>query len=429
METRQKEYARDIFMDALRAADPCEAVKSHAGRVLSAYERGGFRRLIVAGFGKASPEMARAIHEAMGEKIEAGIAITKYGAGGGKTEIGNIRVREAGHPVPDANGLKATEELKQLVEGADKDTMVVCLISGGGSALLTSPHSDISLSEKQEITRLLLNSGADINEQNAVRKHLSAVKGGNLTRLAWPARVISLIISDVIGDKLDVIASGPTAPDDATYEDALEVLNKYAITKPENVLRLLKRGVAGEVPETPKSGDRIFERVENIIVANNRSALIKAKQRAVELGYPAEVITDTLKGDIKEAGRFLLAEVQRHSKHPVCLISGGETTVVVKGRGTGGRNMHLALFFAMSIEGKEGITLLSAGTDGTDGPTDAAGAVVDGNTVPSARAMGITPEEYFEDDNSYNFFKRTGDILITGPTGTNVMDIQVLLLA
>lgn len=429
MAAANRKIAEEIFRAALKAADPYLAVRSHAEKLASEYRRGGYGRLLVAGFGKASTEMARAVHDSLGEAITDGLVITKHGASSGTRAIGKIRVLEAGHPVPDEAGLRAAGELIRLLDGADESTLVVCLVSGGGSALLAAPREGVTLAEKQEITKALLTSGADIHELNAVRKHVSSVKGGRLAGLAWPAKVVSLIVSDVIGDSLDTIASGPTSPDASTYADALDILKKYSITGPENVMRLLKKGAAGEVPETPKPGDRAFGKVENVIVANNMAALKKAGEKAEELGFPAQILTDSLRGDVAEAARFLFEETKRRLERPACLISGGETTVVVKGEGKGGRNMHLALYFAMAIEGKPGITLLSAGTDGTDGPTDAAGAVVDGNTVAGARAAGLTPEEYFADYNSYNFFRQTGDILITGPTGTNVMDIQVMLLA
>jgi glycerate-2-kinase len=428
MGLEERKNAQEIFTAALRASDPYLAVKSSTGRISETFKKEGLKKLLVVGAGKAATAMARALEEDLGGLINTGLVITKYDHTG-DFRSDRIRAIEAGHPVPDENGLRATRRLLGLVEAAGDDTLVVCLLSGGGSALLTLPHEGITLGEKQEITGTLLRSGASIEELNAVRKHISGVKGGRLARLASPARVLSLIVSDVIGDRLEVIASGPTSPDRTTFQDALNVLTKYSIKDPESIIKLIERGAAGQVPDTPKEGDSAFARVDNIIVANNRAALKSALKKARELGYQAEIISGDISGDISQAARFLYEESQRHRERPACLISGGETTVVVKGRGTGGRNMHLALYFAMAIEGKEGITMLSAGTDGTDGPTDAAGAVIDSESITSARKAGIVPEEYFAEDDSYSFFKRTGDVLVTGPTGTNVMDIQVIILS
>ena len=337
--------------------------------------------------------------------------------------------------LPDKNGLAGTGEIISLLKSADENTLVVCLISGGGSALLVAPHEDVLLEEKQQITDMLLKAGADINELNAVRKHISAVKGGRLAEIARPARIISLIVSDVIGDRLDVIASGPTAPDRTTYSDALNILVRYNLydRSPRNIVKVLEKGADGLIPETPKAGSKIFERVDNIIISSNRTALKAAVQKAEELGFQAEVLSSGLTGEAREVCKWLAKKAveiknANRSTLPYCLISGGETTVTVKGNGLGGRNMELALAFAIEIDGIDGITLLSAGTDGTDGPTDAAGAIVDGKTVESARSTGLRPEVYLNNNDSYNFFKNIDGLLITGPTGTNVMDIQVIII-
>ncbi|MDI6733028.1 MAG: glycerate kinase [Planctomycetota bacterium] len=342
---------------------------------------------------------------------------------------------EAGHPVPDGNGLKGTAEIIKLLKAADENTLIVCLISGGGSALLVAPCEGITFSEKQKVTELLLKAGADIFELNTVRKHISKVKGGRLAEIAYPTRVISLILSDVIGDRLDVIASGPTSPDTTTYRDALRVLEKFQLIEkvPKNVIDVLNRGVNSLIPETPKEGNIIFDHVENIIIGSNKIALSAAKEKAEVLGYNAIILSSEISGEAREVGRWLAQtaidiQKDKHYRKPICLISGGETTVTVKGTGTGGRNMELALSFAIEIEGTNGINLLSAGTDGTDGPTDAAGAIIDGKTVKKARAAGINPEKYLDNNDSYNFFKETDELFITGPTGTNVMDIQIVLI-
>ncbi len=438
----------EIFNAALKTGDPYESVKLHADKIRHFYQSGSFKRLIVVGFGKAASAMAKAIEDELPDLIDTGIVVTKYGHaentefGVRSSELGpkklkKIKVIEAGHPVPDENGLNATEEIIKLLKNADENTLVVCLISGGGSALLAAPCEGISLEEKQKITQLLLKAGADINELNTVRKHISKVKGGRLAEIAYPARIISLILSDVIGDKLDVIASGPTSPDETTYNDALQVLKKYALMNkvPRSIIEILNKGVNNIIPETPKDDNPAFEKVENIIIGSSRKTLEAAKTKAESFGLQTEVISSKITGEAREVGRWLADKVKEFKslkvekfKNPLCLISGGETTVTVRGNGLGGRNMELALSFAIEIDGIDGITLLSAGTDGTDGPTDATGAIVDGQIVARAKAIGLDPETYLENNDSYNFFKQINELFITGPTGTNVMDIQIIVI-
>lgn len=428
-----KNYASEIFYASLKAVSPYEAVKLHTNKIRSVYQDGSFRKLVIIGFGKASCPMAKAIEDDLGDLIHSGIIVTKYDHA--KDAPKKIKVFEAGHPVPDENGLKGTRQIMQLLDNTDKETLLVCLISGGGSALLVSPYEGLSLEEKQRTTQLLLSSGADIHELNTVRKHISAVKGGRLAERAYPARVISLILSDVIGDNLDVIASGPTAPDSSGYQDVLSVMEKYHLTDkvPSNVLQVIHKGLDGEISETPKEGEKFFTTVENRIIGSNRIALQAAKSRAESLGFETDILSDSISGEARDVARWLAKKaieikMLRSQKSPLCLISGGETTVTVKGNGLGGRNMEFALAFAIEIEGVHGISLLSAGTDGTDGPTDAAGAVVDSNSIREAKASGIDPAAYLENNDSYNFFKKTGGLLTTGPTGTNVMDVQLLII-
>lgn len=449
----------EIFNAALKAADPYITVKLYADKIRSVYQGGNFNRIFVVGFGKAACNMAKAMEEELGDLISAEIVITKYGHGIGQQSSRSavnkgkiisyseaagllrycstaLKIFEAGHPKPDENGLNATEEITRLLKNADENTLVVCLISGGGSALLVSPYDGISLDEKQKITQLLLKAGTDIYELNTVRKHISRVKGGRLAEIASPAKIISLILSDVIGDRLDVIASGPTSPDKTTYKDALKVLEKYKLMDkcPEKILGILQKGENGLIPETLKEGNKTFENVENIIIGSNRIALNAAKKKAEEMGFHAEILSSELIGEARGVGTRLAKEAIKKKESRVmgqgvrCLISGGETTVTVKGNGIGGRNMELALAFAMEIEGIYGITFLSAGTDGTDGPTDAAGAIVDGETVKEAKKFGLDPEEYLNNNDSYNFLKKIDRLLITGPTGTNVMDIQIVVI-
>lgn len=382
--------------------------------------------------------MAKALCDRLSGLITKGIVLTKYGHVPARVLHRNVDIFEAGHPVPDLQGLTATRKVMTMVRQAEANTLVVCLISGGGSALLIAPKGGISLDDKQGVTECLLKAGATINELNTVRKHLSDVKGGRLAGLAHPAHVISLILSDVVGDRLDVIASGPTAPDSTTYAMALAVLEKYVATGkvPGRVLEILQEGLKGAFPDNPKEGDHIFDKVENIIVGSNVMAARAAQTRAGELGFGATILSTELQGEAGEVARWLAKKaidvktsLREKDRKRVCLISGGETTVTVKGSGSGGRNTELALAFALEIRGIQGITLLSAGTDGTDGPTDAAGAIVDGESVAKGALLGLDASAYLANNDSYSFFSKTGELFITGPTGTNVMDLQVILIA
>jgi glycerate-2-kinase len=344
--------------------------------------------------------------------------------------------------LPDEAGLHATAEIRELLKKAGEETLVICLLSGGASSLLVAPADGITLNDKRAMTDLLLSAGADIQELNSVRKHLSAVKGGRLAEIAYPATILTAILSDVIGDKLDVIASGPTVSDSTSFRDALQVIHKYSLEKkmPTGVFSLLHLGVAGVVPDTPKTGAVFFQKTRNIIVGSIRQSLDAARERAAELGFKPQLLTAELRGEAKDAARFLASEAMqirsamRPGGGPCCLLAGGETTVTVRGKGKGGRNQELALAFALEIEGRDGISLLSAGTDGTDGPTDAAGAVVDGSTARRARELGVYPETHLTNNDSYTFFSRLDELsgeryhLKTGPTGTNVMDMQILMI-
>ncbi len=426
--------ARKIFASALEAADPAKAVERHCGKIRSVYQGGGFSRLLVTGFGKASVAMARAVEEHLGDSISAGAVITKYGHAA-RHGLSRIRVYEAGHPVPDENGVGGTAAILDLALAGGTETLAVVLVSGGGSALFVSPCPGISLEEKQQTTSLLLNAGAEIHELNTVRKHLSGVKGGRFAKILSPARSVSLILSDVVGDSLEVIASGPTSPDSTTFADAYYVLVKYGLAElvPRPVAELLEKGLKGLIPETPKTGNPVFHGCEHLIIGSNRLALDAALHAAEARGIKADLLSAGITGEAAEAGRKLAAKAvaaMRDKKcgSRVCLISGGETTVTVTGAGKGGRNMELALAFAMAIEGIPGITLLSAGTDGTDGPTNAAGAIVDGMTVARAKSLELDPAEYLRNNDSYNFFQKCGGLFVTGPTGTNVMDVQIAVL-
>jgi glycerate-2-kinase len=424
----------NIFKAAISAVDPYESVKPYIAKIRTSYKEGNFKKLILIGFGKASCPMAQAVEEELADVITDGIVITKYGHCR-KHTLQAIAVQEAGHPVPDNNGLEGSAKLMDLVRSANGRALIVCLISGGGSALLVSPVEGISLGEKQRLTQQLLNAGADIFEVNTVRKHVSRIKGGRLAELASPASVISLIMSDVIGNRLDVIASGPTAPDTSTYLDAVHVLDKYSLTDkmPHSIRKILTKGKNGEIPETPKTDNSVFDSVENIIVGSSESAIEASSQKAKEYDFDTEIISTRMTGEAQEIGRWFGQKAVRikeikHSGRPLLFITGGETTVTVTGSGLGGRNTELALSFALTVQGIDGISLLSAGTDGTDGPTDAAGAFVNGKTVGHAQQLGLDPENYLRNNDSYNFFKKINSLFITGPTGTNVMDIQMVIV-
>jgi glycerate 2-kinase len=430
-----KEVLREIFRAALLAVDPYEAVNRYREEIRRAYDRNKCERLLLIGFGKAASPMSQAVADSLPDRLSRGIIITKYGHALAGHRSDRIAVFEAGHPLPDAHGVRATQEVVRLLGPADHRTLIVCLISGGGSALLVSPVRGITLAEKQAVTDLLLKAGGDIFELNAFRKHLSTVKGGRLAQIASPAPVVSLILSDVIGDRLDVIASGPTAPDPSTYGEVMEVMARYrlAASIPPSVAETIARGAQGLIPETPKEGHQVFRKVKNIIIGSNALAVGAAQQAAEHLGYEAEIISTTLSGEAAVVARDLARralEVRRTLSpgRRVCLLAGGETTVTVKGGGQGGRNTELALAFALEIRERTGITLLSAGTDGTDGPTDAAGAWADGRTVGQALGLGLDPGSSLADHDSYTFFKKLDDLLITGPTGTNVMDLQLILI-
>jgi glycerate-2-kinase len=431
----QKRMLKELFQAALKAVDPYESVKRYTDRITSVYRTCSSDKINVIGFGKASCRMARALEDSIGDLIEDALVITKYGHCESLYKSKKINIFEAGHPVPDENGLRGTEEVMGLLKNSPEKRLVVCLISGGGSALLVSPCEGITLHEKQILTDVLLKAGVDIYGLNTVRKHISRVKGGRLAEIAYPAHMVSLILSDVIGDRLDVIASGPTSPDTTTYNDALQVLEEYNVRDkvPPSVVDILEKGKKGIIPETPKGESKIFERIENILIGSNKIALAAAQEEAEKRGLTVEIMSSDLSGEAKEVGRRLAMQAREiKDSNPVqrslCFISGGETTVTVTGKGLGGRNMELALSFAMEIEGLDGVSLISAGTDGTDGPTDAAGAIVDGQTVVRARALGMDPETFLKDNDSYHFFKEIDDLFVTGPTGTNVMDIQIMVL-
>jgi len=435
-----RQHALEVFQAALKAVDPVEAIFRYTRVVDDTLYVGehqfafkDYDRILVAGAGKAGAPMARALEDLLGDRIADGVIVVKEGHG---LPLSHVRIHEASHPVPDQRGIKGAEEILSLVKDAGERDLVLCLISGGGSALLVAPAEGVSLEDKQEVTRLLLSCGADIHEINTIRKHLSRAKGGGLARFAFPATVVSLILSDVIGDDLNVIASGPAVPDTSTFEDTRQVLEKYNIQDevPPSVRKRIEQGLQGNIEDTPKAGDAVFQRCYSELVGTNIQALKAAGTKAEELGYQTLILSSTVEGEAREVARVLTAiarEVQGSANPlstPACILCGGETTVTIQGEGKGGRNQELALAAALVIDGMQNVVVLAGGTDGNDGPTDAAGAMADGRTLARSRAQGLDPLDYLRRNDSYNFFQPLDDLVITGPTRTNVMDVYMVLV-
>ncbi|WP_448382182.1 glycerate kinase type-2 family protein [Desulfosoma sp.] len=435
MASRAREDLIGMYRAALAAVDPEAAVHRHVQRQgdrLAVSDRvldlDAFERVFLLGAGKGTAPMAKALEDILGERLSEGVVVVKYGHG---LPLKRVQVLEAAHPVPDAAGVRGTEQMLELAHRAGSKDLVIAAFSGGGSALTPAPVPPLTLEHKQRTTALLLAAGATIQEMNAVRKHLSRFKGGGLARAAAPASVVTLLLSDVVGDPLDVIASGPTAPDPSTYEQCMDVIRRYGLDDkiPEEVLGVLREGIEGRRPETPKPDDPVFEKVFHVVVANNMAALGAAQEEATRRGYRTLVLTSRLEGEAREAAKVIaaLAKEVASSGEPVeppaCLLFGGETTVTLGNSfGRGGRNQELALACALALDGWPSITVLSAGTDGTDGPTDAAGAFADGQTVRRAARMGMDARAFLDRHDAYAFFKALGDLVITGPTRTNVMD-------
>jgi len=436
--TQLRDGARQIWEAALDAANPATCINKTLrvhGNVLSIGDKkltiDG--RLIVIGAGKAASRMAQVVEETLGDRITDGIVVTKYEHA---LPLRRIRQVEAGHPIPDAAGVGAVREMRGLLRGLKPEDIVLCLISGGGSALWPAPADGITLEQKQEVTSLLLRAGATILELNAVRKHLSALKGGQLAAWAAPARVATLIMSDVIGDPLDFIASGPTAPDTTSFPEALGIIQKYGVGVPPAVTERLQAGAQGRIPDTPKPGDPLFRNVENLIIANNRLLVDAAAARARALGFGIVILGTEVQGEARDVAGFFasiareIASTGNPGKPPVCVLAAGETTVTVRGKGLGGRNQEMALAWAMSMASRQiaiPCCFASVATDGSDGPTNAAGGVVDPSTAQRAVDLGLIPQQYLANNDAWNFLTATGDLIVTGPTQTNLMDLQILL--
>lgn len=414
-----RQLLRDMFDAAVAAALPSRCVPKHLPQPPEG-------KTVVVGAGKAAAAMAAAVEAHWTAPLE-GLVVTRYRHG---ATCKFIEVVEASHPVPDAAGREAAGRIIELVRGLGPGDLVLCLISGGGSALLALPAPGLSLEDKQSINRALLRSGANIGEMNCVRKHLSAIKGGRLAVAAYPARVVSLIISDVPGDDPSIIASGPTVPDETTSADALEILKRYGIEPSAAVLHHLQ----SELSETPKPGDPRFANVTNVLVATPQDSLEAAAQVASNAGFTPLILSDQIEGEARDVALVHAAIAKQIARHgqpgpvPCALISGGETTVTVRGKGRGGRNAEFLLSLALALNGQRGIAALAADTDGIDGSEDNAGAFIMPDSVARAAHHGIDPKAHLANNDAYTVFEGLGDLLVTGPTRTNVNDFRAILI-
>ncbi len=434
----RKAVLYSIFDAGVRAVAPDAALMRHVcledGQLLvdgQSWKLPRRGRLLVLGAGKGVAPMGAAVEELLGDRIDTGMLVVKYGHGLPLQQIAQV---EAAHPVPDAAGAAATRALLERAAGAAADDLVLCLLTGGASALTPAPVSGVTLEDMQQVTELLLRSGATITELNAVRKHLSRFSGGQLARTAAPAGVVSVIVSDVVGDALDVIASGPTAPDVSTFADCMDILARYGLgsAMPPAVLHHLRQGQLHQEAETPKPGDALFRHVQNTLVATNRQALDAAAEQARSHGFRPVILTDRMVGEAREQAALLVTQARQMAAElaadaqPVCLLAGGETTVTLRGRGRGGRNQEMALAASLALQDCPHICALFAGTDGTDGPTDAAGGCAwAGNLAVAGLEQA---RRALEENDSYAILHHCGALLRTGPTRTNVMDLAILLV-
>jgi glycerate-2-kinase len=442
-ETRLDQKARSLALgsleSALNAVDPKQIIKSklllkNATLHVNGYsiDLKKFKNIYVVGGGKASGSMAEALEQVLGNSITNGL-VNVPRSSKNKTDI--IRLHEASHPIPDETGIEGTRRMLGMAEQAKEEDLIICLISGGGSSLMPLPRGKISIVDKRKITDALLKSGATINEINTVRKHISDFKGGWLAKKAYPATILNLILSDVVGDPLDFIASGPTVPDSTTFGDATNVLKKYGLWSraPTSIRKVLSDGEKNLIPETPKADDEAFKRVHNVVVGNNRLASLTAQKYLKSEGLNTLLLTATLEGEARHVG-VMLASIAREVyasgnpiPKPAGIIAGGETTVIVTGKGLGGRNQEIALAAMQNLKDVNGVVVASLSTDGVDGPTDAAGAIADGKTLDRAAKMELAPEKYLAQNDSYHFFSKLSDLIYTGPTGTNVNDVSVIV--
>jgi glycerate-2-kinase len=440
LDRKARELALRSLEYTLDAVDPKKIMESKLsleGSVLRvdglSFDLKKFKSVYVVGGGKASGSMAETLEKLLGNYLKGGVVNVPHGT---KYKTRIVELHEANHPTPDQAGVEGTRRMLKLAEQAGRNGMVICLISGGGSSLMPLPRDDISIADKKEITNALLRSGATINEINTVRKHISDFKGGWLAKKAYPATILNLILSDVVGDPLDFIASGPTVPDSTTFKDAVGVLGKYGLWEeaPSSIRRILSNGEKGSIPETPKAGDAVFKKVFNVVIGNNRFASQKAQEYLRSRELNTLLLTATLEGEARHVGTVLASIAREVSSSgnpvpkPAGIVAGGETTVIVTGKGRGGRNQEIPLASASKLKGLEGVVVASLSTDGIDGPTDAAGAVSDGKTIARAVEKGLIADDFLKRNDSYNFFAKLEDLVFTGPTGTNVNDVSVVVV-
>ncbi|MDR0239305.1 MAG: glycerate kinase [Deltaproteobacteria bacterium] len=439
MQPEYQKELRTILDAALAAVAPDGALARHV-RVqddhLLVSDRKyalGSRRLLVVGAGKGAAPMAAALEILLGKRITQGQIIVKEGHG---LPLKHIRIVEASHPMPDERGEHATHEMLRMAHSAQKDDLVICLVTGGASALTPALAEGITLADMRRTTELLLKCSATIHEVNAVRKHLSVYTGGRLAAAAAPAPMVALLVSDVVGDNLDVIGSGPTVPDASTFAQCLEITERFGIRDqlPQPVLQRLTDGAAGVIAETPKADDPIFAQVQTELIATNKQALEAAAKVAKTLGYAPRILTTSLSGDSRTRALELTeqacqaADTLKSGDAPLCLLFGGETTLNVRGTGMGGRNQEMAVVAAGRLRGRKGIAAVFADTDGTDGPTDAAGGFASGSTLDAAAKLGLDPQPYLDNNDCYNFLDKCGHLLVTGPTLTNVTGVGIFLV-
>jgi Putative glycerate kinase len=438
MAEKMRNHANSILSEAISAVDPSACIyravnKDGRDIVINnrSYDLSRYDHIYAIAFGKAAISMSKAIEDILGDSLTDGIAVTKHGFGG---SLLKMKVYESGHPMPDDHSVAAGKTVHSFLERTGERDLIFFLISGGGSALITLPRKGVTITDIVKLTDSLMRAGATIDDLNTVRKHLCSIKGGGLAKMAYPSQSVSLILSDVVGDPLDVIASGPTVPDTSTFSEFNEIVERYDLKLSPAVSGLLEDGLEGVIEETPKLGATVFERTSHYLVGNNALALQEAQKKASELGYNTMVLSSSIVGEAREVAK-VFASIAREERLrgtplplPACILAGGETTVTMKGKGLGGRCQEMALSFGIEVSDLEGVLLLAAGTDGNDGTTDHAGAFADGDTVQRGKNLQIDARHELYDNNSYIFFKETGDLITTGPTGTNVMDIYMVLI-
>ncbi len=438
MNDKLRKDASSILSEAIAAVDPSaciyRSVKKEAESIIineRVYDISCYDNIYALAFGKAAIPMSKAIEEILGESLTGGVAVTKQGFVGG---LSKMEVYGTGHPMPDEHSVEAGKTLRAFLENTGEKDMIFFLISGGGSSLVTLPRKGVSIKDIVKLTDTLMRSGATIDELNTVRKHLCSIKGGGLAKMAYPSESLSLILSDVVGDPLDVIASGPTVPDRSTFVEFSEIVKRYDLNISPAVEGLLEDGLEGVIEENPTFGEPLFERTSYYLIGNNSLALHEADKKASELGYNTMVLTSSVVGEAREVAKVFAAIAREERSRgtplptPACILAGGETTVTMKGKGGGGRCQEMALSFGIEVPGLSGVLFLAAGTDGNDGTTDSAGAFADGETVQRGRNLQMDAKSELYVNNSHSYFRETGDLIFTGATGTNVMDIYIVLV-